>query len=135
MRAEGAESMMDLKERTKQSALCLIRMDSALPKSTEAKVIGRPVLCLGTSVGAHSRQGRYSHSGEHYGAMHPGQTLLGDLSHGRRWLTSIRIHLYEGPLALVPPKHLGATNVIGLRINDDMIDRVQWFDSLVRVTP
>ena len=81
MRAERAESMMDLKERTKQSALCLIRMDSALPKSTEAQVIGKPVLCLGTSVGAHSHQGRYSHSGEHYGAMHSGQTLLGDLSH------------------------------------------------------
>jgi hypothetical protein len=72
MRAERAEGLMDLKERTKQFALCLIRMYSALPKSTEAQVIGRQVLCSGTSVGAHSRQGRYSHSGEHCGAKHPG---------------------------------------------------------------
>ena len=65
---------------------------------------------------------------------HPGGTPLGDLSHGRRRLTSIRIHLYEGPLAMVPPKHLGTTNVIGLRINAKMIDRVRRFGSIVRFT-
>ncbi len=47
---------MDLKERTKQFALRIIRVYSALPKSTEAQVIGKQVLRSGTSVGAHYRE-------------------------------------------------------------------------------
>src|SRR5262245_39187836 len=57
------------------------------------------------------------------------------LSHGSRRLTSIRIHLYKGPLALVPSKHFGPTNVIGLCINNNMIDRVQRFGSIVMFAP
>jgi four helix bundle protein len=53
---DGAEGLMDLKERTKQFALRIIRMYSALPKSTEAQVIGAQVLRSGTSVGAHYRE-------------------------------------------------------------------------------
>ena len=53
---EGVESRMDLKERTKQFALRIIRVYSALPKSTEAQVIGRQMLRSGTSVGAHYRE-------------------------------------------------------------------------------
>src|SRR5262245_13916796 len=56
MKAVAAEGPMDLKERTKQFALRIIRMYSALPKSTEAQVIGRQVLRSGTSVGAHYRE-------------------------------------------------------------------------------
>jgi hypothetical protein len=81
MRAESAEGLMDLKEQTKQFELCVIRMHSALPKNTESQVIGRQVLCSGTLADVHSRQGQYSHSGEHCGARHPGCTLHGDLSH------------------------------------------------------
>src|SRR5262249_19215401 len=54
--AAEAEGLMDLKERTKQFALRVIRMYSALPKSIEAQVIGRQVLRSGTSVGAHYRE-------------------------------------------------------------------------------
>jgi hypothetical protein len=43
MRAESAEGLMDLKERTKQFALCVIRMYSALPKNTKAQVISSTV--------------------------------------------------------------------------------------------
>ncbi len=43
----------DLSERTSELALCVIRMYSALPKSTEAQVIGKQLLRSGTSVGAH----------------------------------------------------------------------------------
>jgi len=50
-------------------------------------------------------------------------------------LCGVFVYLYEGPLALVPSKHLGTTNVIGLRIDDNMIDRVQRFGSIVRFTP
>ena len=46
----------DLKERTKEFALRIIKMYSSLPKSTEAKVLGKQVLRSGTSVGANYRE-------------------------------------------------------------------------------
>jgi four helix bundle protein len=46
----------DLRERTKSFALRIIRMFSALPKKTEAQVLGRQVLRSGTSVGANYRE-------------------------------------------------------------------------------
>lgn len=48
--------MKDLKIRTKEFALRIIRLYSALPKSTEAQVIGKQLLRSGTSVGAHYRE-------------------------------------------------------------------------------
>lgn len=50
------QNKKDLKERTKKFALRIIRMYSSLPKSTEAKVLGRQVLRSGTSVGANYRE-------------------------------------------------------------------------------
>jgi four helix bundle protein len=46
----------DLRERTKEFALRIVRMYSALPKSAEAQVIGKQVLRSGTSVGANYRE-------------------------------------------------------------------------------
>jgi len=46
----------DLRARTKQFALRVIRLYSSLPKTTEAQVIGKQVLRSGTSVGAHYRE-------------------------------------------------------------------------------
>ena len=42
----------DLRLRTKQFALRIIRMFTALPKTDVARVLGRQVLRSGTSVGA-----------------------------------------------------------------------------------
>ena len=53
---------VDLKARTKQFALRMIRLYSALPKTTEAQVIGKQVLRSGTSVGAHYREASRSRS-------------------------------------------------------------------------
>ncbi len=52
----------DLKQRTKAFALRIIRLFAALPKSTEAQVIGKQLLHSGTSVGAHYREGTRSRS-------------------------------------------------------------------------
>jgi len=49
--------MKDLKVRTKEFALRIIRLYVALPKTTEAQVIGKQLLRSGTSVGAHYREG------------------------------------------------------------------------------
>ena len=52
----------DLKKRTKDFALRIIRVYSSLPKETVAQVIGKQVLRSGTSVGAHYREACRSRS-------------------------------------------------------------------------
>lgn len=44
-----AEAKVDLRERTKDFALRIVRMYSALPKATVAQVLGKQVLRSGTS--------------------------------------------------------------------------------------
>jgi four helix bundle protein len=46
----------DLRQRTKDFALRVIRMYCALPKTTEAQILGKQVLRSGTSVGANYRE-------------------------------------------------------------------------------
>ena len=46
----------DLKIRTKDYALSVIRLFAALPKRTEAQILGRQLLRAGTSVGAQYRE-------------------------------------------------------------------------------
>jgi four helix bundle protein len=46
----------DLRERTKEFALRVVRMFSALPKTTEAQVLGKQLLRSGTSIGANYRE-------------------------------------------------------------------------------
>jgi four helix bundle protein len=53
---------VDLRIRTKQFALRVIRLYSALPKRTEAGVIGRQLLKSGTSVGANFREAHRARS-------------------------------------------------------------------------
>lgn len=48
--------MVGLRDRTKQFALRIIRLSAALPKSTEAQVIGKQLLRSGTSVAANFRE-------------------------------------------------------------------------------
>ena len=60
MRREGKHE--DLQIRTKEFALQVIRMYSALPKSAEARVLGKQVLRSGTSVGANYREANRSRS-------------------------------------------------------------------------
>ena len=46
----------DLKTRTRNFALRIIRLYTQLPNKTEAQVIGKQILRSGTSVGAHYRE-------------------------------------------------------------------------------
>lgn len=52
----------DLQQRTKAFALRIIKLYTALPKSTEAQVLGKQVLRSGTSVGAHYREAKRARS-------------------------------------------------------------------------
>jgi four helix bundle protein len=46
----------DLRQRTKEFGLNIVRMFSGLPKTTEAQVLGKQILRSGTSVGANYRE-------------------------------------------------------------------------------
>ncbi len=46
----------DLRDRTKAFAVRIVRMFSALPKTTEAQVLGKQLLRSGTSIGANYRE-------------------------------------------------------------------------------
>jgi len=52
----------DLKTRTKKFALEIVRLYSALPRKTEAQVLGRQLLRSGTSVGAHYHEAQRAKS-------------------------------------------------------------------------
>jgi len=52
----------DLKARTREYAVRIIRLFAALPKSAEAQVIGKQMLRSGTSVGAHYRKSQFAGS-------------------------------------------------------------------------
>ncbi|MFD2257613.1 four helix bundle protein [Luteolibacter algae] len=56
------EHPFELRERTKLFGLRIVRMFVALPKSEEARVLGRQVLRSGTSVGANYREAHRSRS-------------------------------------------------------------------------
>ena len=56
------DDKFDLRARTKAFALRVIRLYVALPKTTEAQVIGKQVLRSGTSVGAHYREAKRARS-------------------------------------------------------------------------
>ena len=52
----------DLKVRTKEFAVRIIRLFVSLPKTTEAQVLGRQILRCGTSVGAQYREAQHAKS-------------------------------------------------------------------------
>ena len=52
----------DLRNRTKEFALQIIRMFSTVPKTTEAQVLGKQLLRSGTSVGANYREAYHGRS-------------------------------------------------------------------------
>ncbi|MEM6654182.1 MAG: four helix bundle protein [Planctomycetota bacterium] len=56
----------DLKNRTKQFSLRVIRLSAALPRSREADVIGRQLLRSATSIGANYREALRASSKRHF---------------------------------------------------------------------
>jgi four helix bundle protein len=60
--AMTTEAPQDLRTRTTEFALRIVRLYTSLPKSTEAQVLGKQVLRSGTSVGANYREGHRAKS-------------------------------------------------------------------------
>jgi four helix bundle protein len=59
---QQGQQLQDLKSRTKQFALRVLRLCGALPKSLVGQSIGRQLVRSGTSVGAHYREAIRSRS-------------------------------------------------------------------------
>ncbi|MFO0796672.1 MAG: four helix bundle protein [Gemmataceae bacterium] len=97
--AQTAERV-DLRVRTKQFAVRIIRRYGALPKQAEADVIGRQVLRSGTSVGANFREAHRARSDAEF------VSKLGDclkeLEETSYWLEPLV------DAGLVPPARVGA---------------------------
>jgi four helix bundle protein len=62
MKEDQNAGRVDLRVRTKQLALRVIRLFSALPRRAEADVIGKQLLGSGTSVGANFREAHRARS-------------------------------------------------------------------------
>jgi four helix bundle protein len=83
-KCQGSEGPEDLRKRTKAFALRIIRLYVALPKSTEAQVIGKQLLRSGTSVGAHYREGHRARSTPEF--VSKLETALMELDESLYWI-------------------------------------------------
>ncbi len=77
----------DLFTRTKSYALRIIRLYCALPKRTEAQVLGKQVLRSGTSIGAHYREANRAKSDADF--ISKIETALQELDETAYWLELI----------------------------------------------
>ena len=77
-----------LSDRTRAFAVRVIRLYCALPKSTEAQVIGKQLLRAGTSVGAHYREAIRARSDAEFISKLEGG--LQELEETRYWLELLR---------------------------------------------
>jgi four helix bundle protein len=59
---DSSEPKRDLRKRTKQFALRCIKLFTALPKTDEARILGKQMLRSATSVGAHYRKAKRAKS-------------------------------------------------------------------------
>jgi len=74
----------DLKNRTKQFALRIIKLFRSLPKSPDAQVIGKQIIRSGTSVGAQYREACRSRSNSEFISKMAGS--LQELDETAYWL-------------------------------------------------
>ena len=100
VRGQKAEVEMNISERTREYALRIIRLTTALPASRTADVLGKQILRSGTSPGAHFREALRARSKAEYVSKLNGGLM--ELEETLYWL-----ELIEGA-KLVTPKKLEA---------------------------
>jgi len=81
------KEMVDLKTRTREFVLRVIRLYSAMPKSTVAQVIGKQLLRSGTSVGAQYREASRSRSNAEF--ISKLESSLQELDESMYWMELI----------------------------------------------
>lgn len=83
-RLDAGEGKCDLRSRTRDFALTIIRLYTQLPKTTEAQVIGRQFLRSGTAPGAHYREACRARSSAEF--ISKIETALQELEETDYWL-------------------------------------------------
>ena len=78
------ENPQDLRTRTIDFALRIIKLYTSLPKTSEAQVLGKQVLRSGTSVGANYREGHRAKSDADI--VNKFETVLQELDETDYWL-------------------------------------------------
>jgi four helix bundle protein len=116
---------LDLRIRTKEFALRIIRLFQALPKTGEAQVIGKQVLRSSTSIGTQYREARRAKSGRNFISKMEGSLQeLDETATGLKLLADSKILPQERltssknsfiPLLqpLLPPTVLSGTSAAG----------------------
>jgi four helix bundle protein len=90
----------DLKERTKDFAIRVVRLFAALPKTTEAQVLGKQLLRCGTPVGAQYREAQHAKSNADFISKIKGS--LQELEETSYWLELIEEMKFFEPTKLRP---------------------------------
>ena len=90
----------DLKQRTKEFAVRVIKLYSSLPQSTPAQVLGMQILRCGTSVGAQYRESQYAKSDADLISKLEGS--LQELEETEYWLELIEEMSFFNPAQLEP---------------------------------
>ena len=84
----------ELKARTKDFAVRVIKLFAALPKTTEAQVVGKQILRCGTSVGAQYREAQHAKSDADFISKIEGS--LQELEETTYWLELLEeMHLFD----------------------------------------
>ncbi|MCB9850437.1 MAG: four helix bundle protein [Phycisphaerales bacterium] len=85
--AKNPDYGRDLRTRTKQFALRIVRLCAALPDTMVARTLGRQVLRSGTSVGANYREAQRARSRAEFASK--AQIVLQELDETAYWLELI----------------------------------------------
>lgn len=91
---------LDLFQRTKNYALRIIRLYVALPKTTEAQVLGKQVLRSGASIGAHYGEANRAKSDADF--VSKMETALQELDETAYWLELITEAEIFNPQKVLP---------------------------------
>jgi four helix bundle protein len=90
----------DLKIRTRDFAVRIVKLFSSLPKNTEAQILGKQLLRSGTSVGAQFREAQHAKSDADFISKLEGS--LQELEETAYWLELIEDLGFFTPVKLMP---------------------------------
>ena len=109
MKDEMEPPAFDLRVRTKEFALRIVRMFVALPKTEVARVLGKQALRSGTSIGANFREAHRAHSKAEFVAK-VGDCLK-ELDETSYWLELLlESNIVPGHQTFRPPRRMPTTS-------------------------
>ena len=117
------ENPQDLRTRTTDFALRIIKLYTSLPKTSEAQVLGKQVLRSGTSIGANYREGHRAKSDADI--VNKFETVLQELDETDYWLellvkSNIMVATKADPLRKEPSELLAIFTTIVTKIKKRM---------------